>query len=156
MELCLSSFSGAVSVYCRFFATSSFKDFNGYGTLFWAHFRELCPIAVDFSRHLRSKTSMAMELCRSSFSGAVSDCCRFFATSSFKDFNGYGTLSELVFGSCDIFRDIFEQKLQWLWNSVGAHFRELCLTAVDFPRHLRSKYFNGYGTLFELIFGSFV
>ena len=58
-----------------------------------------------------------MELCLSSFSGALSDCCRFSATFSVKEFYGYGTLSSFSeAGTTGIYNTDFENK-NYVWEN---------------------------------------
>ena len=70
---------------------------------------------------------------------------------SFKDFNGTGTLSELIFGSCvwllSIFPDIFVQRLQWLWDSALSSFSGAVSDCCRFSATSSFKEFYGYGTL---------
>ena len=76
---------------------------------------------------------------------------------SFKDFNGAGTLSELIFGSCvwllSIFRDIFGQRVLWIWN-----FELIFGSRVELLSTFRDIFGQRFLWIwnFELIFGSFV
>ena len=147
MELCFELIFGSCVRLLSIFRDIFVQRLQWLWNSVAAHFRELCLTAVDFLRHLRSKTSMAMELCRSSFSGAAT----FFATSSNKNFNGYGTLSELIFGSCvwllSIFHAIFVQNTSMAMELCLSSFSGALSDCCRFSATFSVKEFYGYGTL---------
>ena len=114
LEPCRSSFSGAVSDCYRFSATSSVKEFYGYGTLssFSGAVSNCCRLSATSSvKDFYGYGTL------SSFSGALSDCCRLSATSSVKDFYGYGTLNSFSgAGTTGIYNTDFENK-NYVWEN---------------------------------------